>query len=167
LSLSQVGKTGLGQWAHQRLHDQHEALLYPVIRQLIRDELRAFGNRIAFFLMRIAFAAEQTRILVTNILDRMLKTSGVEPQIFNSLVDQSSKMARRNIIARSPQIKSLMDEWFASLPDDQAETKSILVFGVGKSLSVSDGRIQCGNCSFRYKILLIHIALILRCDQKT
>ena len=122
LSLSQVGKTGLGQWAHQRLHDQHEALLYPVLRQLIRDELRAFGNRIVFFLMRIAFAAEQTRILVTNILDRMLKTSGVEPQIFNSLVDQSSKMARRNIIARSPQIKSLMDEWFASLPDDSQET---------------------------------------------
>jgi hypothetical protein len=77
LSLSQVGKTALGEWIHQRLHDKHEALLYPVLRQLLRDELTTFGNGLVFFLMRIAFAAEQTRILVTNMLSRFLKYLGV------------------------------------------------------------------------------------------
>jgi hypothetical protein len=121
LTLSQVGATGLDAWVRHRLHDQHEALLYPVLRQLIRDELRAFGNRIVFFLMRIAFAAEQTRILVTNILDRMLKKDGVKPEIFNSLVDQSNKMAKRNIIKNSPELKSLIEEWEGSFSGEQQE----------------------------------------------
>jgi hypothetical protein len=89
LSVSQVGATGRGEWVHQRLHDQHEALLYPTMRQLVRDENRALGNRLVFFQMRTAFASEQTRILVTNMLDRMLKKDGVKPEIFNSLVDKS------------------------------------------------------------------------------
>lgn len=119
LSLSQVGKTALGQWIHQRLHDKHEAMLYPVLRQLFRDELRHFGNRIIFFLMRIAFAAEQTRILVTNILSRFLKYLGVPDETFNNLVDQSNRMAKRNIIAGSPQIKSLMEEWQQSSTNEE------------------------------------------------
>jgi hypothetical protein len=60
----------------------------------------------------------QTRILVTNILDRMLKNDGVKPEIFNSLVDKSNKMAKRNIIARTPELKSLIEEFQAYLPED-------------------------------------------------
>jgi hypothetical protein len=48
LPVSQVCAIGLGQWVRQRLHDQHEETLYPVLRQLIRDELRAFGSRPSF-----------------------------------------------------------------------------------------------------------------------
>jgi hypothetical protein len=117
LAVSQVCAIGLGQWVRQRLHDQHEETLYPVLRQLIRDELRSFGNRLVF-LMRIAFAAEQTRILTTNLLNRYLKHQGVPDETFNSLVDKSNKMAKRNIIARTPELKSLMEEWWAYLPDD-------------------------------------------------
>ena len=106
LSLSLLGKTALRQWVHRRLHDRHEALMYPVLRQLLREELRAFGNRLVFFLMRIAFAAEQTRILVTNLLSRVLKHQGAGDEVFTNLVDQSNKMARRNIIAKTPQLKS-------------------------------------------------------------
>jgi hypothetical protein len=68
--------------------------------------------------MRTAFAAEQTRILTTNILSRFLKQQGVPDDTFNTLVDKSNKMSKRNIIARTPELKSLMEEWFASLPDD-------------------------------------------------
>jgi hypothetical protein len=70
--------------------------------------------------MRIAFAAEQTRILVTNILNRFLKHQGVPDEIFNDLVDKSNKMAKRNIIARTPEMKSLMEEWFAYEPEEKA-----------------------------------------------
>jgi hypothetical protein len=118
LSASQVGATAVGEWIHQRLHDRHEALLYRTMRQLVRDENRALGNRLVFFQMRTAFASEQTRILVTNILDRMLKNDGVKPEIFNSLVDKSNKMAKRNIIARTPELKSLIEEFQAYLPQD-------------------------------------------------
>jgi hypothetical protein len=124
LSVSQVGATGLGEWVHQRLHDHHESLLYPVLRQLIRDELRAFGNRIVFFLIRIAFAAEQSRILITNVLHKLTIQMGLPIDKFNEMVDKSNKMARRNIIARSPEIKTLMKEWEASHEDEKEDDKT-------------------------------------------
>jgi hypothetical protein len=124
LTLSQVGATGLDQWVRGRLHDQHESLLYPVLRQLIRDELRAFGNRIVFFLIRIAFAAEQSRILITNVLHKLTIQMGLPIDKFNEMVDKSNKMARRNIIARSPEIKTLMKEWEASHEDEKEEDKT-------------------------------------------
>lgn len=119
LPLSQVGAIGLGEWVRERLHKQHEDTLYPVLRQLIRDELRAFGNRIIFFLMRIAFAAEQSRILITNVLHKICMQMGLPIDKFNKLVDESNKKARRNIIAGSPQIKSLMEEWQQSSADQE------------------------------------------------
>jgi hypothetical protein len=50
----------------------------------------------------------------------MLKKDGVQPETFNSLVDKSNKMAKRNIIARTPEMKSLMEEWFAYEPEEKA-----------------------------------------------
>ncbi len=126
LSLSKTGATALEEWVHQRLHTQHETLLYPIIRQIIREELRSFGNRVVFFLMRIAFAAEQSRILLTNILDRLLRLVHAPEQTFTTLVDQSNKMAQRNIINKSPQIKSLIDEWEGSFNDTRREEGSTL-----------------------------------------
>lgn len=114
LSLSQVGATACDEWVRYNIRKQQAGLLRTELRLIIREELRAFGNRIVFFLMRIAFACEQTRILVTNILDRILKNNGGEQKAFISLVDQSSKMAKRNIIRHTPELKSLMEEWEAS-----------------------------------------------------
>src|SRR6266487_3087773 len=121
ISVSKVGGTLLEDAIRKDIHRQHEALLYPIIRQIIREELRAFGNRIVFFLMRIAFAAEQSRILITNILDRMLRRDGVPTETFTKLLDQSNRMARRNIIQKSPQIASLLEEWEASFKDRAEE----------------------------------------------
>jgi hypothetical protein len=125
LSLSKTGATALEEWVHQRISKQQETLLYPIIRQIIREELRSFGNRIVFFLMRIAFAAEQSRILLTNILDRVLRLLNAPEQTFTTLVDQSNKMAQRNIINKSPQIKSLIDEWEGSFQDPREEGRTL------------------------------------------
>jgi hypothetical protein len=125
MSLSKVVATALEQWVHQHIHQQHEDLLYPKLRQIIREERQASDNRIVFFLMRIAFAAEQSRILITNVLHRLLRLLIKEPkeveQTFTNLVDQSSSMARRNILQKTPQIKSLLEAWQASYKDTREE----------------------------------------------
>lgn len=121
LSVSKVGASFLERAIRQDIHSQYNSLIQPMIEQTVRKELRSFGNRIVFFLMRIAFAAEQSRILITNILDRILRREGVPEQTFTTLVDQSNRMARRNIIQKTPQIKSLLEEWEATFQDDREE----------------------------------------------
>jgi hypothetical protein len=117
LSLSKVGAAGLEEWVHRHIHNQHETLLYPTLRQIIREERQASDNRIVFFLMRIAFAAEQSRILITNILDRILRRDGAPEHTLARLVDQSNTLAKRNIIKKTEQMKSLLDEWDVSFQD--------------------------------------------------
>ncbi len=121
LSLSQTVIVALEAWVHQTIHRQQEALLYPIIRQIIREELHSFGNRIVFFLMRIAFAAEQSRILITNVLDRLLRREGVGEQTITTLIDQSNRLARRNIIHKSPQLQTLIEEWEATAKEGREE----------------------------------------------
>ena len=111
LSVSQVGAALLDKAIRQDIHTQYNALIQPMMRQIIREELRAFGNRLVFFLMRIAFASEQARILITNILSRVLKHDAAPDTTFTSLLDRSSKMARRNIIQKTPQLQTLLEEW--------------------------------------------------------
>jgi hypothetical protein len=121
LTVSKTGGALLEEAIHQQLHIQHALLLQPIIEQTVRKELRSFGNRLVFFLMRIAFAAEQSRILITNVLDRILKREGVAPETFTNLVDQSNKLARRNIIHKTPQLQTLLEEWEGSFADDREE----------------------------------------------
>ncbi len=89
-----------------------------MFRKAIHEEFRALGNRIVFFLMRIAFAAEQSRILIATILKRFLKYQGAPDDTYTSLVDQSNQMAKRNIIKRTPQMKTLIEEWERTYPKD-------------------------------------------------
>ena len=121
LTVSKTGAALLEAAIHQKLHIQHALLLQPIIEQTVRKELRSFGNRLVFFLMRIAFASEQARILITNVLDRILRREGVREPTFTSMVDQSNKMARRNIIHKSPQLQTLLDQWEESFPKGREE----------------------------------------------
>jgi hypothetical protein len=122
LSVSRVGATLLETAIRQDIHSQYNSLLKPMLKQIIREELRAFGNRIVFFLMRIAFSAEQARILVTNVLHHTLKREGVPQERFHELVDQSNKLARRNIIQKTPQLKTLLKEWDGLYPAEEQGT---------------------------------------------
>ena len=91
---------------------QQAETVKDVLRQIIREELQAFGHRIVFFLMRIAFSAEQARILITNVLKVILQTRGdFDQKAYFNLVDESAKTAKRNIIRNTPQMKSLLEEW--------------------------------------------------------
>jgi hypothetical protein len=124
LSLSQVGAIACEEWVRYDIHRQQASLLRTELRQIIREELAAFGNRIVFFLMKIAFPAEQARILTTNVLKWVCKLAGLDLKAYYTMVDDASKMAKRNIIAKSPQIKDLMDKWDGMFADDKKEEKT-------------------------------------------
>src|SRR3954465_14893399 len=70
LSISATGGALLKRALQQSIDMEYGALLEPIIRQEIRRQMRSFSTRIALLLVRVAFAAEQTRNLVTNILAR-------------------------------------------------------------------------------------------------
>jgi len=91
---------------------QYGALLQPIIESAIRQQMTSMSTRLAFLLVRVAFASEQTRSLATNILGRQ---QGVTPSVLNEILDGSSKAAKGRITHRTPQLEDLIAEverWF-------------------------------------------------------
>jgi hypothetical protein len=113
LSFSEVCNAAGRLYANSTIEKQHAEVLRDVVRHIIREELQVFGNRIVKFLIRIAFAAEQGKLLSTNILKFVLKLSGVTEKTYLTLVDESGKLAKRNILADTPQYKDLFAKWEA------------------------------------------------------
>src|SRR4051795_11692224 len=68
LSISATGGALLKRALQQSIDMEYGALLEPIIREEIRRSMSSFATRIALLQVRVAFAAEQTRNLVTNIL---------------------------------------------------------------------------------------------------
>jgi hypothetical protein len=112
LSVSSVGAAYLEKAMQTHLDLQYGALLQPIIREAIAKQMRSMSTRLAFLLVRVAFASEQTRSLVTNVLGRQ---QGVTPAVLNEILDGSSKAAKGKITHRSPQLEELITEveqWF-------------------------------------------------------
>jgi hypothetical protein len=112
LSVSSVGATFLEKAIQTNLDMQYGALLQPIIESAIRRQMRSMSTRIAFLLVRVAFASEQTRSLATNILGRQ---QGVTPSVLNEILDGSSKAAKGKITHHTPQLEELIaevDRWF-------------------------------------------------------
>ncbi len=75
--------------------------------------MRSYSSRLALLLVRVAFASEQTRSIVTNILSRQ---PGVSTNILTTILDGSSKAAKRNIAHKTPQLEDIVaevEQWFA------------------------------------------------------
>jgi hypothetical protein len=70
LSVSSAGAAFLEKAMQTTLDLQYGALLQPIIESAIRQQMRSMSTRLAFLLVRVAFASEQTRSLVTNVLGR-------------------------------------------------------------------------------------------------
>lgn len=112
LSVSVTGATLLEKSLQNHLDGEHAGLIQPVIEKAITKEMRAYSTRLAVLLVRVAFASEQTRSLVTNILGRQ---PGITPDILNTILDGSSKAAKGKITYKSPQLESIIAEvetWF-------------------------------------------------------
>jgi hypothetical protein len=112
LSISSVGAAFLEKAMQTKLDMQYGALLQPIITEAITKQMRSMSTRLAFLLVRVAFASEQTRSLVTNVLGRQ---QGVTPSVLNGILDGSSKAAKGKITHRTPQLDQLIAEverWF-------------------------------------------------------
>jgi hypothetical protein len=112
LSVSSVGAAFLEKAMQTKLDLQYGALLQPIIENGIRQQMRSMSTRLAFLLVRVAFASEQTRSLVTNVLGRQ---QGVTPAVLNEILDGSSKAAKGKITHRTPQLEELIaeiEQWF-------------------------------------------------------
>jgi hypothetical protein len=112
LSLSATGGALLEKAVQESIDMEYGALLEPVIREAIGRQMRSYSSRIALLLVRVAFSAEQTRALVTNILDRQ---PGVDPDVLSTLLDHSANVAKRKITAKTPQLQRIIAEvesWF-------------------------------------------------------
>jgi hypothetical protein len=106
LSVSATGAALLERALQQDIHTQHGALLETVIHKAIAKQMRSYSSRIAMLLVRVAFASEQTRGIVTNILGRQ---PGVTPDVLTAILDGSSKTAKGNITRKTPQLTEIMD----------------------------------------------------------
>jgi hypothetical protein len=132
LSLSAASATGLEVFARAKIHEQEETLFEPRMQAMLRREIRASDNRHIYFEMRNAVAAEQTRILTTDLYKRQLIKEGVPLKEIEEKLDTAYDMARRNILRKTPQLKTLLDAWWQGT-EESAEGNGKA--GMGKTRS--------------------------------
>jgi hypothetical protein len=106
LSMSNAGAAFLERALQQNIDMQYHALLAPVIETVIDKRMRARDARLAWLLVRIAFAAEQTRVIDTNILGRQ---QGMTEEKLKTILAMSQRAAKSNITRTSPELKELAD----------------------------------------------------------
>jgi len=112
LSFSEACDTALEVYSRQKIHDQEEALFEPRFRKIVREENRSLGNRLVFFEMRNAIAAERTRILITDLYKRQLRQQGISQEQTQKKVDDAYTLARSNVLKKTPQLTALLDAWW-------------------------------------------------------
>jgi len=110
LSFSEVCNAAGRCFIDAEIEKQHAETLRDVVRQIIREELRVFGDRLVTWLMRIALAAEWSKLLAINSLKFVLRLARLDEKTYLTLVNESGQQARRNVLADTPQFKDLFAE---------------------------------------------------------
>src|SRR2546421_11728374 len=118
VSVSRAGGAFLEQALQSQVDMHYSALLHPIIEQAITKQMRSYSSRIAMLLVRVAFASEQTRGIVTNILGRQ---PGVTPDVLTTILDGSSNTAKGNITRLTPQLESIVTEVEQWLREQESE----------------------------------------------
>jgi hypothetical protein len=111
ISFSEIGARACSAWVRYTIQKQQDDLFEPRLRHMMRDEIKAIGERLVFFEMRNAFASEQTRIITIDLYKRQLQKEGVSREKFYELLDKSDEMARKNITQKSPKFKGMLADW--------------------------------------------------------
>jgi hypothetical protein len=96
-------------------------LLEPIIKSAIQKAMRARDARLAWLLVRVAFDAEQTRSLVTNILGRQ---QGMTEDMLKNILAMSQRTAKGNITRKTPQLTELMEAVEKWLAEDEEKKPS-------------------------------------------
>ena len=84
--------------------------------EALRSIRRSFGRAASFcqalsIPLRIAFQRNRPSFL--SRFSKSSQASGLDQKTYYSLVDESGKLAKRNILANTPQFKDLLAEWEA------------------------------------------------------
>ena len=119
LTVSKTGSAFLEQALQNNVDMQYNALLEPIIKTAIRKHLIGSFNRLAWLLVRIAFDAEQTRAIATNILGRQ---QGMTEETLKNILAMSQRTAKGNITRTSPEMRELIDaveNWLLSKNEEQ------------------------------------------------
>jgi hypothetical protein len=115
VSMSSLGAQVMYDWALSTIKRQQETTLKAELRQIIREELQAFGHRLIYFLRRIAFSDEHARLLITNAIKILLQSRGKYDEThFRTLIDTTAKTAKRNILRNNPEMKADLAGYWAS-----------------------------------------------------
>ena len=99
---------------------QYGALLRPIIETAIARQMAGIATRLTWLLVRIAFDAGQTRSLVTNILGRQ-----VTQPVLKTLLDNSNRSAKANIMRRTLQISQLISSVERWMTEDNTHGKNL------------------------------------------
>ena len=124
ISLSEASATGLEVYARAKIHEQEETLFEPRMQAMLRREVRASDNRHVPFEIKNAIAAEQTRILTTDLYKRQLLKEGVPLKEINAKLDAAYTMARSNVLnTRTPKFKNLVAAYWQRTEDQTVDRK--------------------------------------------
>jgi hypothetical protein len=119
LTVSKTGSAFLEQALQNNIDMHYSALLEPIIRHEIHKQMQGISNRLAWLLVRIAFDAEQTRAIVTNILGRQ---QGITEETLKNILAMSQRTAKGNITRTSPELRELInavENWLLSKDEEQ------------------------------------------------
>jgi hypothetical protein len=120
LSFSATCAEGLEVYARAKIQDQQEELFEPKMRMMMRREIRSSDDRHVPFEIKNAIAAEQTRILFTDLYTRMLLKEGVPLKEIHAKRDKAYYMAERNVLnTRTPKFKTVIAKYWQAY--DQAD----------------------------------------------
>jgi hypothetical protein len=124
MSFSATCAEGLEVFARAKIRDQEETLFEPRMQAMMRREIRASDNRHVPFEIKNAIAAEQTRILITDLYKRTLLKEGMPLKAINKKLDDTYNMARINVFnTKTPKFQTLVAQYWQAtedLPDRQA-----------------------------------------------
>jgi hypothetical protein len=107
-----------------KFEKRQAAQLPTIIMKAVYKAVRALSNRLVYFDIRNSIAAEQTRILTIDLYKRQLAKDGVPAGKIQEKIDQSSQMARKNVLTMTPQLKKLIAEWEALFPLEEIDQAS-------------------------------------------
>jgi hypothetical protein len=141
VSLSEASAKGLEIFARSNIHDQEQALFEPRMQAMMRREIRASDNRHIYFEMRNAIAAEQTRILTTDLYKRQLLKEEMPLKEINKKLDDAHNMARTNVLrkTKTPLLKNLLAEWWRLTEDWASDRQDLPDRQAGQAESREEG----------------------------
>jgi len=120
VSLSEASDTALAFYARARIHDQEETLFVPRMQAMMRREIRSSDDRHLPFEIRNAIAAEQTRMIVADLYQRLLAREGLSQEQIRQKLRKQYTQARINIFKITPQMTAMLAEYWQRI-DDQAD----------------------------------------------